>query len=220
VLADWDPDMTVGVAALDAHHRQVWRRVRHLANAVAEASGDELRGSLRLLYGYLAEHDAEEERAMDAAGYPGAREHARAHAAIRERIAAAREDAGAGAARRLLEVAEWAARVLAAHMKGDDLRLGRFLTARENLRRLAEAEPGVGVSLTPVPGSLTTPIPGADPAVARKPATAALPTLTPNPGTTTAFARTPLPGAPGAPSRPPVPGSAAAVSPTRKPAGG
>ncbi len=40
-------------------------------------------------------------------------------------------------------------------MQGDDLKLARFWTARENLRRLAEAGPGVGASLTPIPGMLT-----------------------------------------------------------------
>ena len=67
------------------------------------------------------------------------------------------------AQRRLLETAEWVARALAAHMRGEDLRLGRFLTARENLRRLAEAGPGVGVTLTPVPGSAATVSPARKP---------------------------------------------------------
>ena len=69
----------------------------------------------------------------------------------------------AGVGRRLLETAEWVARALAAHMRGEDLRLGRFLTARENLRRLAEAGPGVGVTLTPVPGSAATVSPARKP---------------------------------------------------------
>jgi hemerythrin len=154
MLADWDERMSVGVDALDAHHRQVWRRVRHLANAVSDGGADEVRASLRLLLGYLVDHDPEEERWMEDAGYPGAREHARAHAAVRERLAAARDDVREGAARRLLETAEWVVQALGQHHRGDDLRLARFVTARENLRRLAEAGPGVGVALTPVPGSL------------------------------------------------------------------
>ena len=38
----------------------------------------------------------------------------------------------------------------------DDLKLARFWTARENLRRLAEAGPGVGAALTPIPGMVRT----------------------------------------------------------------
>ncbi len=144
--------MSVGVEALDVHHRQVWRRVRQLAIAVSDGETDEVRGSLRFLHGYLSEHDAEEERWMAEAGYPGAIEHGRAHASIVERIQAARGDAAA-APKALLEAAAWVARALEDHMRGDDLKLGRFLTARENLRRLAEEGPGVGATLTPIPGS-------------------------------------------------------------------
>lgn len=158
--------MSVGVESLDAHHRQVWRRIRRLANAVAEGDAGDVRSSLRLLHASLSEHHLDEERWMDEAGYPGAREHVRAHHAILERIAGVRADEGPGADRRLLEAAEWVARALEAHMRSDDLKLGRFWTARENLRRLAEAGPGVGASLTPIPGMLSVvaprPRPGDD----------------------------------------------------------
>jgi hemerythrin-like metal-binding protein len=148
--------MTVGVESLDVHHRQVWRRIRHLARAVSEGDAVDVRSSLRFLHAYLSEHHAEEERWMEDAGYPGAREHLRAHAAILERIASARADESAGADRGLLAAADWVARALETHMRSDDLKLGRFWTARENLRTLAEAGPGVGASLTPIPGMLAT----------------------------------------------------------------
>jgi hemerythrin-like metal-binding protein len=147
--------MSVGVESLDVHHRQVWRRVRHLARAVSEGDSDDVRASLRLLHVYLSEHHAEEERWMEDVGYPGAREHVRAHAAIVERIAEARGDVAVGSERRLLAAADWLARALAAHMQTDDLKLARFWTARENLRKLAEAGPGVGAALTPIPGMLS-----------------------------------------------------------------
>ena len=155
-MSDWEPDMSVGVELLDVHHRQVWRRVRHLARAVSEGEPSDVRSSLRLLHTYLCEHHAQEERWMEGAGYPGARDHVRAHAAIVERAAEARVDDAVGAERRLLAAADWLARALAAHMQTDDLKLARFWTARENLRRLAEAGPGVGAALTPIPGMVRT----------------------------------------------------------------
>jgi len=154
--SDWEEGMSVGVESLDAHHRQIWRRIRHLAAAVSDGYADDVRAALRFLHVHLAEHEAEEERWMEEAGYPGAREHVRAHAAMRDRIAAAREDESAGAERRIFEAADWVARALESHMRVDDLKLGRFWTARENLRRLAEAGPGVGAALTPIPGMLST----------------------------------------------------------------
>ncbi len=150
-MSDWEEAMTVGVESLDVHHRQVLRRIRHLARAVTEGDAADLRASLRFLQAYLAERQREEEQWMEDAGYPGAREHVRAHAAILERIAAARAD---GTDRALLEAAESVAGALEAHMRTDDLKLGRFWTARENLRKLAEAGPGVGTTLTPIPGML------------------------------------------------------------------
>ena len=164
--------MSLGVELLDVHHRQVWRRVRHLANAVSEGDAAAVRSSLRFLHAYLSEHHVEEERWMEDAGYPGAREHVRAHAAMVERIAAARADEGAGSERRILEAAEWVARTVEAHMRTDDVKLARFSTARENLRKLAEAGPGVGAALTPIPGMLSayTPRPRRDDELAPTPA--------------------------------------------------
>jgi hemerythrin len=154
VTLDWDDGMSVGVDAIDALHRQVWRRIRHLANAVSDGHADEVRSALHLLQGYLEERVPEEERWMEDAGYPGAREHIRGHAEILARIAAARESEHPELAKPLFETADWVARALEAHMRTEDLKLGRFWTARENLRRLAEAGPGVGAALTPLPGSL------------------------------------------------------------------
>ncbi|HEY6100097.1 MAG TPA: hemerythrin domain-containing protein, partial [Anaeromyxobacter sp.] len=120
---DWEDGMSVGVEAIDVHHRQVWRRIRHLASAVSHGRPDEVRAALRFLHGYLAEHDGDEERWMEEAGYPGAREHARAHAQIQERIGAARDPEARLPAKALLQTAEWVARALETHMRGDDLKL-------------------------------------------------------------------------------------------------
>jgi hemerythrin len=151
--AEWTEAMSVGVDLLDAHHRHIWRRIRQVANAVADGKADELRAALRFLHTYLVVHHAEEEEWMLEAGYPGAREHTRLHNEIMERVRGASEAALADA-KALFETAEWAVRALQAHMRTEDLKLGRFFTARENLRRLAESGPGLGAALTPLPGSL------------------------------------------------------------------
>jgi hemerythrin len=155
VTADWTEAMSVGVDLLDAHHRHIWRRIRHVANAVSAGRADEVRAALRFLHTYLVAHHFEEEEWMLEAGYPGAREHVRLHAEIVDRVRCGSE-AGQPDAKALFETADWAARMLQAHMRLEDLKLGRFFTARENLRRLAESGPGVGAALTPLPGSLGT----------------------------------------------------------------
>ena len=158
MTVDWEDGMSVGVESIDVHHRQVWRRIRHLANAVSDGRADEVRAALRFLQSYLAEHHAEEERWMADAGYPGAREHTRVHADLLERIRSVGEPGARAPVKTLLQTADWVARMLEQHMRTDDLKLGRFWTARENLRRLAESGPGVGASLTPIPGSLGEPV--------------------------------------------------------------
>jgi hemerythrin-like metal-binding protein len=159
VPSDWSDDMSVGVDSLDVQHRQILRRIRHLATAVCGGRPDEIRAALRFLHGYLAEHAVDEERWMAEVGYPAAREHARAHADLLADFPAPGDPSDASYQRRLVEAAERVARKIEEHMREDDMRLARFFTARENLRRLAESGPGTGLALTPIPGSLA-PVPG------------------------------------------------------------
>lgn len=84
------------------------------------------------------------------AGYPGAREHARLHVENADRIRRAWE--GPLDPRALRGTADWVGRMLHDHIRSEDVKLGRFWTARQNLRRLAENAPGA--SLTPLPGSV------------------------------------------------------------------
>jgi hemerythrin-like metal-binding protein len=150
---DWDERLSVGVEHIDVEHRQILRRVRHLAGAVMDGRPEEIRGSLKFLHGYLVEHFSHEEDWMAETGYPAAREHARHHAEMLDVVTSARLRA-AEQPNALVRAAADLAAALDDHMQTEDLKLGRFVTARENLRALAEAGPGVGVALTPIPGSL------------------------------------------------------------------
>jgi hemerythrin-like metal-binding protein len=140
---------------LDLEHRQVLRRVRQFAAAAAERRPERIPSALKFLQGYLGEHFAHEETGMAEAGYPGAREHERLHAAMLDRFDQARRRAKDDP-RALVRAAADLAAALEAHIRTDDVKLSRFSTARENLRLLAEAGPGVGAALTPLPGSHAT----------------------------------------------------------------
>lgn len=155
---DWEP-ASLGVERMDVEHRQILRRLRGLAAAAAGGRPEELRGALRFLTGYLGDHWRGEEAWMAERGYPAAGEHGRQHARLLARIAAAR-DAGPADRARQAEAAVAIALDVEDHMRSEDLKLGRFHAARENLRLLAEAGPGKGPALTPLPGAL--------PAVRRK----------------------------------------------------
>ncbi len=160
-----DPGFSVGVEEIDAEHRQIVRRARRLETALNGGTPEEIRGALKFLHACLAERFENEERWMAEAGYPGSGEHARIHSAILDAVTAARQEATRARDPRTGAAAAIAA-TLERHMRNDDLKLGRFHTARENLRLLAEAGPGVGAALTPIPGMLAVirpaPVPGAE----------------------------------------------------------
>lgn len=147
-----DLPISLGVEQIDVEHRQIRRRVRLITAAVAEGRTKEVPGALRFLHLYVAEHFRHEEEWMAQAGYPGAREHGRGHAAILQAFDHAQDEARGDAAALSRAAVELAAAV-DAHMRSEDVKLSRFFTARENLRLLAEAGPGVGAVLTPLPGS-------------------------------------------------------------------
>jgi hemerythrin len=152
VALDRDERLDAGEDALDVQHRQVIRRLDRLAVAIADGRADEVTSALRFLERYLADHFEAQERWMVERGYPGSIEHARLHASVLAGIADARRAVEfVGIAAHALEKVRHA---IDEHLRVDDLRLRQFLVARENLRRLAEAGPGVGMSLTPIPGAV------------------------------------------------------------------
>lgn len=179
---DERPDASEDV--LDVQHRQVIRRLDRLAVSIADGRADEVSSALRFLERYLADHFDAQERWMVERGYPGSIEHARLHAEVLAGIADARRAVGfVGIAAHAVEKARHA---VDEHLRVDDLRLRQFLVARENLRRLAEHGPGVGVSLTPIPGTMVA-------AMTPPPASRAGVFATPPPGTYAAPTPTPPP---------------------------
>ena len=152
-MEEWVSSLSVGVEQIDVEHRQILRRLSQLVAAANEGRLEEVRGALRFLHAYLSDHFEDEQRWMEDAGYPGAREHARNHAALLVRIATAREVA-LGQPAGLAAFGADVARGVEEHMRLEDLKLARFFTARANLRLLAEAAPGHRAVLTPLPGAL------------------------------------------------------------------
>jgi hemerythrin len=197
---DTDERPDAGLHALEVQHRQVIRRLDRLAVSIADGRADEVASALRFLERYLADHFEAQERWMVERGYPGSIEHARLHAAVLAGIADARRAVEfVGIAAHALEKVRHA---IDEHLRVDDLRLSQFLVARENLRRLAERGPGVGMSLTPIPGAVGGATPGGD--ATPPPASRSGVFATPPPVALPAKAASP--DAPCAPDAPPRPG--------------
>jgi hemerythrin-like metal-binding protein len=142
---------SLGDGRLDNQHRNIARRLRSLDAAVAGGQPDEIRSALRILSLSVAEHWRDEERWLEEAGYPGLSEHRRHHDALvvwLASVADPRTSAAPGAAREVAQAIEQ-------HLRVDDLKPARFFAARANFKAMAEARPGMGPALTPIPGALT-----------------------------------------------------------------
>lgn len=86
-IADWNPDLSVGVDELDADHR----RLIETMNAVFEAlllgtSSTATHQALVTLNEYVIDHFRREEAWMAANGYSGLAEHQKEHLALREHV--------------------------------------------------------------------------------------------------------------------------------------
>lgn len=134
ILSGWTPGMTVGIANVDAQHRELFVRLNDLVTALRRgAGGAELDRVIGFLEGYVRHHFAEEEELMQAAGYPGCDGHRRLHAdfvarldAVKRRLAAGDGDREALSAELHLHLRDW----LVHHIIGADRAFGRYAVDR------------------------------------------------------------------------------------------
>lgn len=98
-MLPWDPTLETGHAGIDAQHRTLFSKAAALVAAIdAGREEGEVKALLGFLGAYVAEHFADEEGLMRAAGFPGLEEHAAIHRRLERRlveVAAAWEAHGA-----------------------------------------------------------------------------------------------------------------------------
>jgi hemerythrin len=130
---EWTPALAVGVDAIDAQHRELFRRAEQLIRALRAGDRGEVVPVLAYLEEYAVHHFEAEEKLMRELGYPGLAEHAAAHRAFRDEYAelATRFARSGPTAYVALTVHNWLSDWLRKHLGGLDLELGRFIAARE-----------------------------------------------------------------------------------------
>lgn len=128
----WDPALAVGVAEIDEQHRELFRRVDALLEAVqSRQSAAEAARLLEYLDAYVVSHFGAEEALMKASRYPGLEAHQAEHARLIEDLAALREEYRRDGVTALLvvrvnaRVTQW----LFQHINRTDRALGAFLLA-------------------------------------------------------------------------------------------
>ncbi len=167
VALQWSSTLSLGVADLDAQHRELFERVDRLLDAMLRGDRGEAATLASFLREHVVLHFAAEERLMREHRYPDAAAHAAEHAAFAGsmlELDATMRQRGASAERVLRlerEVVAW----IRDHVYVADVALGQFVTAA----RAAAAGASAGRGTAAASGSPT----GAAPSPAGPPASGA-----------------------------------------------
>ena len=77
----WTQDMAVGIETIDEQHKELFKRISELLQAIREhRCKSEIDGTIKFLDDYARFHFSEEEKRMQMAGYDGLAEHRKHHA--------------------------------------------------------------------------------------------------------------------------------------------
>lgn len=126
---EWSASLSTGVGWQDGHHKELFKRINRLLDAMALGHGRQEVGRLfEFLDEYIVYHFEAEESAMAAHGYPAASSHATEHRNFVDDIGALRDEFSRGVSSGLVikvqrQVVDW----LVNHIGGPDRRLGEFL---------------------------------------------------------------------------------------------
>jgi hemerythrin len=122
----WNDSLTTGVATLDQQHRELFRQVAALGEAMSKGKGrEELGRILDFVGSYVKTHFAEEEKAMERFACPVAAANKQAHAQLLATFTSLRkrfDESGAGPAI-VIEISNTLGNWLVEHIRGVDLKL-------------------------------------------------------------------------------------------------
>lgn len=128
---EWTANLSTGVEWQDRHHKELFKRINRLLDAMNLGYGKEEVASLfDFLDEYIAYHFEAEEQAMSRHGYEASLAHIAEHTRFIDDIASLRDEFKKGPTTGLVikvqrQVVDW----LLNHICGPDKRLGEFLFA-------------------------------------------------------------------------------------------
>ncbi len=134
---EWSSNLSTGVDWQDRHHKELFKRINRLLDAMSSGYGkEEVRDLFKFLDEYFVVHFEAEERAMNKYGYPGTIAHLAEHTAFIDQIAMLRKDFESGASTGLVikvqrQVVDW----LINHIGDLDKKLGSFIKSAETEMR-------------------------------------------------------------------------------------
>jgi hemerythrin len=131
VRVHWNEGLAIGVASIDAQHRELFDRVAQFEGALERSDATAVADALDFLRSYAAVHFADEEKLMREGGFPAQEEHRAQHREFAARLdALVREHREKGESAFLgLRTRNWILVWLLDHVGGRDQALGRHLLA-------------------------------------------------------------------------------------------
>jgi hemerythrin len=133
----WTDDLATGVDDIDEQHRELYRHVAALHEAMKSGALHQARELVVFLRGYAVDHFVAEEQAMRAARYPGLDAHRQEHRRFVEEYEHHAERLSARASpTAIVELSSWLSDWLRGHVRGTDREMAAFL-------RAARAQAGV-----------------------------------------------------------------------------
>jgi hemerythrin len=127
---DWDDSLSIGVELIDDEHKMLIQKLRDLSEAFDRGmEKNKILKTLDFLIDYTEFHFTDEERVMKQADYPGLEEQKQQHEEFRQTLNHILEDyQDEGPTKSLAEsVNVFLVNWLFGHIKGSDLKLGKFL---------------------------------------------------------------------------------------------
>ncbi|MEJ2191067.1 MAG: bacteriohemerythrin [Nitrospirota bacterium] len=129
----WTPDLSVGVEDIDVQHRELFRRITELVEAVKKKQCKFLIGGvMAFLHEYVVEHFGAEEALMVKYDYPDYKAHRAQHVSFIARLGGMEEELKneTSSYTRSVYVNQMVVDWILEHIKNVDTRLGAFLKAR------------------------------------------------------------------------------------------
>lgn len=137
---EWSSNLSTGVDWQDRHHKELFKRVNGLLDAMSTGMGQgELDRMFKFLDSYFIVHFDAEEQAMSKYGFPGTVEHLCEHTGFIEDVARLKRECENGVSAGLVVkaqklVIEW----LLNHIGGSDKKLGAHILMTETERHVRD----------------------------------------------------------------------------------
>lgn len=128
---EWAPDLAVGVFEIDSQHKELFKRINNLLDAMKQGKGSaELGNTLKFLEDYTVKHFTAEENTMRKHNYPGYLEQKASHERFIKELSDLKKSFQASTSSNLdvlLKVQRQTSDWLVNHISSMDKEIGRFL---------------------------------------------------------------------------------------------